>query len=101
MDTAQLQFVAGSISSLLFATSVFPMLMKVFKTHDMRSYSFSNIVITNVANAVHWLYIVSLPPGPIWLLHAFYTVAALLLLLTYMCFARSSCVVVHLPGRPR
>ncbi len=93
MDTGQLQLVAGSISSLLFAASIFPMLLKVYKTHDMRSYSFGNIVITNAANAVHWLYIASLPPGPIWLLHGFYTVTSLVVLLSYLCYVRSSCVV--------
>lgn len=93
METAQLQLVAGSISSLLFAISFFPMLIKVYKTHDMRSYSFGNIVITNIANMVHWIYIAALPPGPIWLLHGFYTVAALVLLLGYLCYVRSSCIV--------
>ena len=95
MDTAQLQLAAGSISSLLFATSVFPMLLKVYKSHDMRSYSFGNIVMTNIANAVHWVYIGSLPFGPIWLLHGFFTVTALVLLFSYLCYARSSCLIRH------
>ncbi len=90
MQVAQLQLIAGSLSSLLFATSTIPMLLKVFRSRDMRSYSFSNIAISNVANLVHWLYVSSLPFGPIWLLHAFFTVTTLLLLVGYLRYERPS-----------
>jgi uncharacterized protein with PQ loop repeat len=90
MQTAQLQLIAGSISSLLFATSTIPMLRKVYKSHDMRSYSFSNIALSNVGNLIHWLYVSSLPFGPIWLLHSFFTVTTLLLLISYLRYERSS-----------
>jgi len=88
METAHLGLIAGSLSSLLFVTSVFPMLLKVYQSHDMHSYTLGNIVLNNVANVVHWLYILSLPVGPIWLLHSFYTVTTLLLLVAYLYYGR-------------
>jgi hypothetical protein len=56
----------------------------------MRSYSFSNIALSNVGNLIHWLYVSSLPFGPIWLLHSFFTVTTLLLLISYLRYERSS-----------
>ena len=82
--------IAGSISTLLFASSNLPMLFKVYKTRDMRSYSFTYIAMNNVGNIFHWLYVSSLPLGPIWLLHGFFTVTALLLLIGYWRCERSS-----------
>ncbi len=90
MHLAELQLIAGSISSLLFASSTIPMLLKVFKSRDMRSYSFGNIALNNVGNLIHWLYVLSLPFGPIWLLHAFFTVTTLLLLIGYLRYERLS-----------
>jgi hypothetical protein len=40
--------------------------------------------MSNVANAVHSLYVFSLPLGPIWLLHCFYVVASALLLIWFL-----------------
>jgi len=80
MQDVQVQLIAGSVSTLLFATSNLPMLLKVYKTRDMRSYSFTYIALNNVGNISHWLYVLSLPPGPIWLLHTFFTVSSLLLI---------------------
>lgn len=88
MQVEQVQLLAGSVSTLLFATSNLPMLLKVYKTRDMRSYSFSYIAMNNVGNIFHWLYVSSLPPGPIWLLHTFFTVSSLLLLIGYVRYER-------------
>ncbi|MFJ5954797.1 hypothetical protein ACIQC5_02440 [Paenarthrobacter sp. NPDC092416] len=71
---------AGTVSTVLFAASMFPMLMKAVRTKDLGSYSVGNIVITNVANAVHSFYVFDLPAGPVWLLHSFYVVASALML---------------------
>ncbi len=68
---------------MLFASSNLPMLLKIYESRDMRSYSFSYIAMNNIANLFHWLYVLSLPIGPIWLLHAFFTVTSLLLLVSY------------------
>jgi hypothetical protein len=59
------------------------MLVKVCKTRDMHSYSYLNILLINVGNLIYWLYIISLPPGPIWMLHLFYTLSSALLLVMY------------------
>lgn len=75
-----LPVVAGTISTILFAASMLPMLLKAARTKDLASYSVGNIVITNVANAVHSLYVFDLPAGPVWLLHSFYVVASALML---------------------
>ena len=84
MDTQTVQLMAGSISSLLFISSNVPMLFKAFKTKNMRSYSLSNILLNNVGNLIYWLYISSLPIGPIWVMHTFYTATSVLMLAWYL-----------------
>ena len=84
MDAQSTQIIAGSISSLLFISSNIPMLVKAFKTKNMNSYSLSNMVLTNIGNLIYWLYVSSLPFGPIWLMHSFYTVASILMLVWYV-----------------
>ena len=84
MDTQTVQLMAGSISSLLFISSNVPMLLKAFKTKNMRSYSLSNILLNNVGNLIYWLYISSLPIGPIWVMHTFYTATSILMLAWYL-----------------
>jgi hypothetical protein len=83
MDTEHLSFIAGAISSLMFVTSNVPMLWKAFKTKDLRSYSYLNIILVNAGNLIYWFYIVSLPLGPVWILHTFYTISSGLLLILY------------------
>ena len=80
--------VAGMISTVLFAISTLPMLHKAARTKDLRSYSGGNIAMSNVGNAVHSVYVFSLPAGPIWILHCFYIVAAGLMLLWYLRYGR-------------
>ena len=77
---------AGMVSTSLFAVSYLPMLLKALRTRDLDSYSLGYLALSNVANAVHSVYVVSLPPGPIWLLHCFYAVASALLLIWYLRF---------------
>lgn len=84
MDIQTIQIVAGSISSMLFMSGNVPMLLKVYKTKDVRSYSLSNILLLNAGNLIYWLYISSLPVGPIWVLHSFYTVTMVLMLVWYL-----------------
>lgn len=83
MDTQIVSFIAGTISSLIFAGSNVPMLWKAYQTRDLHSYSSLNIILVNAGNLIYWLYVVSLPMGPVWILHTFYTVASLLLLVMY------------------
>ena len=75
---------AGAISTTIFALSTLPMLMKAFRSKDLRSYSLSNILLSNLGNVIHSIYIFHLPLGPIWLLHAFNLVTTGLMLVWYL-----------------
>jgi uncharacterized protein with PQ loop repeat len=79
---------AGILSTGLFAMSYLPMLVKAARTRDLSSYSLGNLAITNVGNAVHSVYVFSLPLGPIWFLHTFYLVASALMLVWFMRYRR-------------
>ena len=72
--------VAGSVSTTLFVISYLPMLVKAAKTRDLRSYSAGNLVVANIGNVVHSVYVFSLPAGPLWLLHSFYVLSSALML---------------------
>lgn len=80
-------FVAGLASTLLFAGSMLPMVVRARRTRDLESYSRSQLVMTNIGNAVHTLYVVSLPVGPLWLLHGFHAVVAATMLVWHLRFA--------------
>ena len=75
---------AGAISTTIFALSTLPMLLKAFKTKDLKSYSLGNILLSNVGNGIHSFYVFSLPFGPIWLLHTFNLVTTGLMLYWYL-----------------
>jgi len=81
---------AGAISTILFATSYLPMLAKAIRSKDLASYSLANLALSNVANAVHSVYVFSLPVGPIWALHSFYLVASLLMLVWFLHYRRGA-----------
>ncbi|MDR7082264.1 uncharacterized protein with PQ loop repeat [Arthrobacter ginsengisoli] len=75
-----LPVLAGILSTALFAVGMLPMLVKAARTKDLASYSFGNLMLTNVANAVHSVYVFNLPAGPIWTLHMAYLLAYALML---------------------
>ena len=79
-----LPVLAGTLSTLLFALGLLPMLLKAARTKDLASYSLSSLVLSNVANAVHSVYVFHLPAGPIWLLHALYVLASALMLVWWL-----------------
>jgi hypothetical protein len=87
MTTLSIPILAGVVSSLIFAVSTVPMLVKAYRSRDLSSYSLGNIALANVGNAVHSIYVYSLPPGPIWALHTFYLVSTALMLGWYLRFA--------------
>ena len=89
MDMQTLQIIAGSISSFLFISANIPMLVKAYQTKNLRSYSLSNIVLINVGNVLYWFYISNFPPGPIWLLHSFYTLSSAVMLVWYLRYERA------------
>ena len=68
----------------VFAGSMLPMLVKAARTRDLSSYSIGNLVLANIGNAVHSVYVFPLPPGPIWVLHTFYLVSSALMLHWYL-----------------
>ena len=74
------------MSTILFASSALPMVIKAIRTRDLASYSPANLVLANVGNAVHCIYVVHLPAGPIWVLHGFYMVTSALMLLWWLRF---------------
>lgn len=80
----ELQVMAGVASSLLFAFSTLPMLLKAYRTKDLKSYSLGNLTISNIGNLVHWVYVSGLPFGPIWFLHSFFTVVCAVMLVWYL-----------------
>jgi uncharacterized protein with PQ loop repeat len=79
-----LPVIAGTISTTIFALSTLPMLLKAFQTKDLRSYSLGNILLANVGNVIHSVYVFHLPAGPIWLLHSFYLLTTALMLIWYL-----------------
>ena len=84
MSTLSIPVLAGAISTVIFAVSTLPMLVKAYRSRDLSSYSLGNIGLANIGNAVHSVYVFSLPPGPIWALHSFYLVSSGLMLAWYV-----------------
>ena len=60
------------------------MLARAYKTKDLRSYSLLHLALSNFGNACYWFYVATLPVGPIWLMHGFYTIATALMLAWYL-----------------
>jgi uncharacterized protein with PQ loop repeat len=85
-----LPVIAGVISTIIFALSALPMLVKAARTKDLASYSLGNIVLSNVGNVIHSVYVFHLPMGPVWLLHSFYFISTALMLVWYVRFAKHS-----------
>jgi hypothetical protein len=75
-----LPVLAGIASTVIFAGSTLPMLVKARRTRDLSSYSLGNILLANLGNAVHSVYVFSLEPGPLWALHGFYLTSTGLML---------------------
>ena len=83
MET-NLPTIAGFISTTLFAIGTLPMLIKAFRTRNLASYSLGNILLSNVGNLIHSIYVFHLPMGPIWVLHGFYLLSTGLMLVWYL-----------------
>ena|SRR6185436_20359996 len=86
MSAPSVPTLAGLTSTVIFAVSTLPMLVKAYRSRDLSSYSAGNIALANVGNAVHSVYVFSLPAGPIWALHAFYILTSGLMLSWYVRF---------------
>jgi uncharacterized protein with PQ loop repeat len=89
MPLSEVPLIAGSVSTLIFVVSYLPMLVKALRTKDLTSYSMSNLLLINVGNVVHSVYVYSLPIGPIWALHSVYLAAGALMIVWYLRFTRT------------
>jgi uncharacterized protein with PQ loop repeat len=69
---------------MIFAMSTLPMLLKAFSTKNLKSYSLTNIMLSNVGNLIYAVYVYSLPVGPVWALHTFNLVTTGLMLFWYL-----------------
>jgi hypothetical protein len=90
MATTSVPTLAGIASTVIFAWSMLPMLAKAHRTRDLASYSLGNLVLANVGNAVHSVYVFSLPVGPIWALHSFYLATSGLMLVWCLRYGRAA-----------
>jgi hypothetical protein len=84
-----LALAAGAVSSVIFAASNLPMLVKARRTRDLSSYSLAYLVLNNAGNVLYCLYVYELPPGPIWAMQSFYLLTMGLLLHWYLRFTPS------------
>lgn len=84
MNGHSIQVLAGFTSSIIFISSQLPMLAKAIKTKNLSSYSLGHLALGNLGNAVYWLYVISLPVGPVWFLQAFFSTASALMLFCYL-----------------
>ena len=84
MDIQTLQVFAGFTSTAMFVTGNLPMLLKAYKTKNLKSYSLSHIILGTLGNLTYWLYIGSLPFGPVWILQGFFTLSSVLMLFWYL-----------------
>jgi hypothetical protein len=85
-----LALAAGTVSSVIFAASNLPMLVKARRTRDLSSYSLAYLVLNNAGNVLYCLYVYDLPPGPIWAMQSFYLLTMGLLLRWYLRFTPPS-----------
>ncbi len=86
MEKETFQILAGSVAGLIFMSGTMTMVIKAWQTRDMDSYSRSSLILNNVGNLLNWIYILSLPFGPIYFLHMFYTITTLFMLGWYQLY---------------
>ena len=90
MEFESIQLLAGFASTAIFASSKVPMVTKALKTRDLHSYSLGHIGLSTTGNMINWLYVISLPLGPVWLLQGLFTMADLVMLVCYVVFEHRS-----------
>ena len=74
---------AGAVSTVIFAVRRCRWSSRP-RAQDLASYSLGNIVLANVGNVIHSIYIVHLPFGPISWLHGFHVVTTAMMLFWYV-----------------
>ncbi|GAA3512874.1 hypothetical protein GCM10022234_04440 [Aeromicrobium panaciterrae] len=88
MTSTSLPVLAGVVSTAIFAGSTLPMLAKALRTRDLGSYSLGNLVLANAGNVVYSIYVLSLPLGPVWFLHAFNQMSTAFMLIWFLRYGR-------------
>jgi len=86
----QFALLAGSAAAAIFIVSQLPMLIKARRTKNLTSYSFANIGLANVGNALYAVYVFHVPIGPVWATHGFNLTTSGLMLFWYLRYGRSS-----------
>lgn len=81
-----IQLMAGSISSLIFMMGSLTMVIRAWRTRDMQSYSAAMLILNNIGNIIYWVYLLSLPLGPVHVLQAFYTVTTVFMLVWWVLY---------------
>jgi len=89
MNSDSLPILAGFASSTIFISSNLPMLIKAFKTKDLSSYSLGHLTLGTLGNMIYWLYVISLPFGPVWILQVFFTLASISMLFCYLHYEKN------------
>jgi len=84
IEIKELQLFSGSLSSIMFMVGTLPMVIKAFKTKNLKSYSLGNILLSNLGNVIYWIYQAGLPFGPAWFLHSFNTLTTLVMLVLFL-----------------
>ena len=106
MAVPDVAVLAGTVSTVIFVASYLPMLLKAVRSKDLSSYSALNLVLANAGNAIHSIYVFSLPAGPLWALHTFYLIASAMMLIWWARYRRPPRTVVDAglwrrpPSRP-
>lgn len=57
-----LPMIAGAISITLFAVSTLLMVVKAYRTKDLKSYSLSYLLLGNAGNIIHSVYVFDMLP---------------------------------------
>ncbi len=97
----QIQMVAGTLAGLIFAAGSVDMLVKAWRTKDLRSYSLGQIALNNIGNLFYWLYVISLPFGPIYFMHGFFTFVSLVMLIWYFAYRTAPATARRITGEFR
>ncbi|HEX2910914.1 MAG TPA: hypothetical protein VH186_08920 [Chloroflexia bacterium] len=84
MNEIDAQAIAGFLSTTIFVVSSLPMLLKAYKTRNLKSYSLTQISLSNLGNLIYWLYVSNLPFGAVWLLHSFNSLTTFLMLIWHL-----------------
>ena len=90
---------AGTVATAVFASSTAPMVWRAARSRDMTSYSRPSLALTNVANAIHTVYVLSLPLGPVYVLHSVHVVVAFFMLCWHVRHVRTTPKDVRESGR--